>query len=944
MRTHKHDPSAIPKRMLSFALTLLLTVGGIPAPAIAEALMEANTESVTLVSETTETGTIDSSDEGLQNEDLLNAYVEKRINDTLPQSSGSSRLRTRSASSSLEGNDLVVYNALRPMIAEVAAGTRTSTVFEIPIEDLGYDGPWTAADLGVDYLFDGSGVLNPDAVNAAVAKIQYDMSSVIDALLADCPYDLYWFDKTQGYKCDPYEMSLIKKSGGEWKLSVKGPATISMVVASEYSASGASGTTDMREGIMQPVETAIAKAQQIVDVSEGLSTYDRMKAYKDAICAEVDYNHDAADDPNTPYGNPWQLIWVFDNDESTSVVCEGYSKAFKYLCDLTWPAEDDPVESLLASGYMAGGVGAGAHMWNVVRMDDGKSYLVDVTNCDDGSIGYPYELFMAYGPSGSVEDGYTFSANGQNISYAYDDDTKNTFGNDLLTISETAYIYAVTFDTDGGGEVAAQSVPEGGKATRPADPTRDGHRFLGWYQVTGEGALASDAFDFDAPVTGDVALRARWAAPVTLEARMVDADGRAVAGSVTYPDGNGTALFPGDEATLTAPRVPGYNFAGWFAEGDPNTNLCADRAYTLTVGGTTAFVARYEELQKVTITVESSKRYSVNGSDQIGKVIEQYQKGVDIALVASGGDFVCWKDSMGKVVSTNPEFSFTTTSSESYEAEYREIVEDKALVVFRSYYGQVMAQKNLAENEAMNLPDLPTRNGYDTLGWDMDGDGAYDAETDTLDAAIGRGLRADDKTVTVLAVYRLRERTFTVAVSGGSGGGEYHLDDHVYVKADAPEDGRKFSHWENESGTKVSYNATYDFHVEKNVALTAVYVADTAVVEAVGTTVIENMYKDEANKKLIFVSRSSVPAGCTIQKAGVIATDNEQVANSGGGFNDTTARFVRGDAWNGTGYQYTWAKGKLTAGDTWYVRAYLVYTDLNGNTRTVYGEMVSQTF
>ena len=137
MRTHKHDPSAIPKRMLSFALTLLLTVGGIPAPAIAEALMEANTESVTLVSETTETGTIDSSDEGLQNEDLLNAYVEKRINDTLPQSSGSSRLRTRSASSSLEGNDLVVYNALRPMIAEVAAGTRTSTVFEIPIEDLG---------------------------------------------------------------------------------------------------------------------------------------------------------------------------------------------------------------------------------------------------------------------------------------------------------------------------------------------------------------------------------------------------------------------------------------------------------------------------------------------------------------------------------------------------------------------------------------------------------------------------------------------------------------------------------------------------------------------------------------------------------------------------------------------------------------------------------------
>lgn len=30
-----------------------------------------------------------------------------------------------------------------------------------------------------------------------------------------------------------------------------------------------------------------------------------------------------------------ELIWVFDGDSSTNVVCEGYAKAFQYLCDLS---------------------------------------------------------------------------------------------------------------------------------------------------------------------------------------------------------------------------------------------------------------------------------------------------------------------------------------------------------------------------------------------------------------------------------------------------------------------------------------------------------------------------------------------------------------------------------------------------------------------------------
>lgn len=46
---------------------------------------------------------------------------------------------------------------------------------------------------------------------------------------------------------------------------------------------------------------------------------------------------------------------------------------------------------------MSDGKESEGHMWNHVRMDDGKIYLVDVTNCDSNSVGYPYKLFLAGG-------------------------------------------------------------------------------------------------------------------------------------------------------------------------------------------------------------------------------------------------------------------------------------------------------------------------------------------------------------------------------------------------------------------------------------------------------------------------------------------------------------------------------------------------------------------
>ena len=71
---------------------------------------------------------------------------------------------------------------------------------------------------------------------------------------------------------------------------------------------------------------------------------------------------------------------------------------------------------------MDGGTGAGPHMWNIVTMDDGKNYMVDVTNCDGDSEEAQDRLFLV-GADGSVADHYAVVIeNGyvtQTITYEY---------------------------------------------------------------------------------------------------------------------------------------------------------------------------------------------------------------------------------------------------------------------------------------------------------------------------------------------------------------------------------------------------------------------------------------------------------------------------------------------------------------------------------------------
>lgn len=68
-------------------------------------------------------------------------------------------------------------------------------------------------------------------------------------------------------------------------------------------------------------------------------------------------------------------------------------------------------------------------------------------------------------------------------------------------------LHTVTFNSNGGSDVPGQ-IRANAAATKPADPTRSGYVFAGWY--TNEACTA--AYDFTQPVTNSVTLYAKWEA------------------------------------------------------------------------------------------------------------------------------------------------------------------------------------------------------------------------------------------------------------------------------------------------------------------------------------------------------------------------------------------------------------------------------------------------
>ena len=133
--------------------------------------------------------------------------------------------------------------------------------------------------------------------------------------------------------------------------------------------------------------------------------------------------------------------------------------------------------------------------------------------------------------------------------------------------------YTVTFDSDGGTEIASVQVEKGKKITKPEDPSKEHYVFGGWYLEDAEWVFESDT------VTKNTALTAKWT-PEVYSVTLKNYDGTVLATeNVSYgslPQYSATPEKPSD-AQYT------YAFSKWVDEAGNDASLSnIDKNVTLT--------------------------------------------------------------------------------------------------------------------------------------------------------------------------------------------------------------------------------------------------------------------------------------------------------------------------------------------------------------------------
>ncbi len=117
-------------------------------------------------------------------------------------------------------------------------------------------------------------------------------------------------------------------------------------------------------------------------------------------------------------------------------------------------------------------------------------------------------------------------------------------------IPSKVVLHTITFDSDGGSEVAFQKIYEGSKVSPVKSPKKDNYGFDGWF-------LNDELFDFETKIYEDITLKAHWKILRTIK---LDTDGGQILADLKIKDGY--------KASPAIPKKAGRNFTGWFTEAD----------------------------------------------------------------------------------------------------------------------------------------------------------------------------------------------------------------------------------------------------------------------------------------------------------------------------------------------------------------------------------------
>ena len=246
--------------------------------------------------------------------------------------------------------------------------------------------------------------------------------------------------------------------------------------------------------------------------------------------------------------------------------------------------------------------------------------------------------------------------------------------------------YTITFDTNGGSEIAPITQDYGTEITVPADPTRKGYTFKGWDKEIPETMPA-----------GNITVKAQW------EINQY---------TITFDTNGGSEIAPitQDYGTeITSPDNPtrkGYTFKGW------------DKEIPKTMPAENITVKAQWEINQYTIT------FDTNGGSEIVPITQDY--GTEITVpdnpTRKGYTFKGWDK---EIPETMPAENMTV------KAQW-EI--NQYTITFDTNGGSEIAPITQDYGTEITAPDKPTRKGYTFKGWDKEIPETMPAENITVKA------------------------------------------------------------------------------------------------------------------------------------------------------------------------------------------------------------------
>ena len=299
-------------------------------------------------------------------------------------------------------------------------------------------------------------------------------------------------------------------------------------------------------------------------------------------------------------------------------------------------------------------------------------------------------------PANPTKAGYTFTGwySDSALTKEYDFNYTLVKSNLNLYAGWKQITYNVYFVTNGGSATATQRVAWGSKATKPADPTKAGYTFTGWYS---DSALTK-AYNFDTAVKSYLSIYAGWK-QITCTVDFNANGGSAVASqTVTW----------GYRATKPAdPTKAGYTFTGWYSDS------ALTQAYNFSNTLVKSNVTLYAGWKQVTYTVS----FNSNGASNVASQTVTWGAAATKPADPAKSEFAFTGWYSDKALTKAYDFKTPVKSNMTLYAGWKQVI---FTVSFNSQGGSAVANQKVALGSAATRPADPTKKGFTFTGWYTD--------------------------------------------------------------------------------------------------------------------------------------------------------------------------------------------------------------------------------